>query len=77
MSHDPQNDPEPECDRDPLRVGTPEHAEAVRRLRDDWTPQHADENPHEPWPIEPLCCSFHYPVEYADIEDQLTRGGEP
>ena len=19
------------------------------------------ENPHEGWPIEPLCCSFHYP----------------
>lgn len=24
--------------------------------------RHADENPHAPWPIEPLCCSFHYPV---------------
>lgn len=20
-------------------------------------------NPHEPWPIEPLCCGFHYPEE--------------
>ncbi len=20
------------------------------------------DNPHAPWPIEPLCCSFHYPT---------------
>jgi hypothetical protein len=19
-------------------------------------------NPHNPWPIEPLCCSFHFPA---------------
>jgi hypothetical protein len=22
-----------------------------------------DDNPHAPWPIEPLCCSYHYPVQ--------------
>ena len=22
-----------------------------------------DENPHEPWPIEPYCCSFHFPIK--------------
>lgn len=21
-----------------------------------------DENPHPEWPIEPLCCSFHFPM---------------
>ncbi len=26
-------------------------------------PEHPDENPHPRWPIEPLCCTFHYPVD--------------
>lgn len=28
-------------------------------------PINMDVNPHDPSPIEPLCCSFHYPKDQA------------
>lgn len=34
----------------------------VRYHEDDHGPENTDYNPHETWPIEPLCCSFHWPV---------------
>ena len=29
------------------------------------------ENPHPAWPIEELCCSFHFPVNYARLVSEL------
>jgi len=48
--------------------------EPVRAIKEpeakDSLPINTDDNPHEidpatgkPWPIEPLCCSYHYPLK--------------
>lgn len=32
-------------------------------------PRNTDVNPHQEWPIEPLCCSFHYPDNEVTAAD--------
>lgn len=34
-------------------------------MKNPTNPHETDPTTNEPWPIEPLCCSYHFPVTQA------------